>query len=289
MDYRPNLVARGLRLRRADAIALVVPTTTSYVYPEIIDGAQDAAEEHDYALFLVKSLAVDPNDRLLSVVGHGRIDGLIFADIPSPEFMEHLMARAVPHVSLNRCSPDDHGYVALDDEAGFAAQADYLASRGHRVVAFVAGALDSFVQVLCIQGFRRGLAKHGVDLPDSRLLESDFEGEGGDAVAEQLLALNPRPTAVATSSVITASRIVQAFRARSIRVPEEISVIGYHDSPAALWPPPGISTVKMPSRVQGRRGVECLLTLLSGQPFDGEMVNAPPEIIERGTTANLVG
>ena len=287
MDYRPNLVARGLRLRRADAIALVVPSTTSYVYPEIIDGAEDAAEEHGYALFLVKSLGVDLNDRLLSVVGHGRIDGLIFVDTPSCEFAANLTAKGVPFVRLNRSAPKDRGYVALDDEAGFAAQAAYLAGLGHREIAFVAGELSSYVQTVCIAGFRKGLSKHRLALADDRILECDFEGEAADAVAEQLLRLSPKPTAVASSSVLTASRIVQAFRARSVRVPEDISVIGYHDSPAALWPPPGITTVKMPSREQGRRGVECLLKLLNGEAFDRETVQGPLEIIERGTTAPL--
>ncbi len=284
MDYRPNTLARSLRLRRSQAIAIVVPSTTNFLYPEIIAGAEEAAEEQDYAMFLVKSNASDPNSRLLSVAAQGRIDGLVFTDdYPHPLVEQRLCEMGIPFVSLNRGGGEDERTVILDDEAGFRTQAEYLVELGHRSVVFVAVQPRNFVANLCLGAFRTGLSKRGVELPESRVLGCDFEGAATEVVAEQLYALVPKPTAVATASVLVASRLVQCLKNKGISVPGELSVIGYHDSPAALWPPPGVTTVRMPSREQGRRGVMRLLQLIDGQKPGREVLAASPEIVERGT------
>jgi LacI family transcriptional regulator len=284
MDYRPNLMARGLRLRRSNSLALVVPSTVSYLYPEIVAGAEQAAEERGYALFLIKS--TDPHARLLSAVGHGRIDGLVFADDqPSEAVARVLCSLDVSWVCLNRSSPEDHGYVALDDEAGFGAQAEHLLRLGHRRIAFVGVTPRTYVSELCTRLFLERLHSEGLDLAPEYLLECGFGGERAHEVAQAISELSPRPTAVAVASVSIASRLVGSLRSHGIRVPEDVSVIGYHDSPVALWPPPGITTVKMPSRAQGFQGVTHVIQLLNGEPFEGETVKDPPVIIERGTCA----
>jgi LacI family transcriptional regulator len=286
MNYQPNLMARGLRLKRSNALALVVPTTTSYLYPEIVDGAEQAAEEQKFALFLIKS--TNPHTRLLSVVGHGRIDGLVFTeDQPSPEVALRLTSLDVSWVCLNRTEINDRRHVALDDEAGFVAQAEHLISLGHRNVAFVSVTPKSYVSEQCTRHFVGRFAAEGIEIPSSNLLECGFDGEEADDVAQAVSKLSPRPTAIASASVQTASRLVAALGSRGLRVPEDISVIGYHDSPAALWPPPGITTVRMPSRTQGFEGVRRVIDLLNGVDFDGETIHDAPIVVGRGTCARV--
>ncbi|AIE84740.1 LacI family DNA-binding transcriptional regulator [Fimbriimonas ginsengisoli] len=281
LNYQPNVVARGLRLRKSGAIAMVVPTTTNYLYPEIIGGAEDAADEHGYILFLVKQSRSDPLQQLTSVVGQGRVDGLLFADdVPEPRFLDRLMEQKVPFISLNRMGTEDRRYVSLNDEAGFALQARHLVSLGHKSIVFVAVVPQSYVARICQGFFEEALRGSESQL---HVLRCDFGGDDCNAVADQLLALRPRPTAVAAASVLVASRLVGILRSRGVAVPEEISVIGYHDSPVAVWPPPGVTTVKMPSRLQGRRGVERLLEVIEGRDFPGEVLAEAPEILERGT------
>jgi LacI family transcriptional regulator len=284
MNYRPNAVARGLRLRKSGAIAMVVPSTTNYLYPEIIGGAEDAAEEHGYLLFLVKQSRSDPLQQLTSVVGQGRVDGLLFADdIPEPGFFDRLEKQSVPFISLNRMGSEDRRYVCLNDEAGFALQAKHLVALGHTSIAFVAVQPQSYVSLTCQAYFVEGLRQAGIPEEGLRVIHCDFAGEECQDAADKILALRPRPTAVATASVVVASRLVEILRSRGVAVPDEISVIGYHDSPVAVWPPPGVTTVKMPSRLQGRRGVERLLEILDGADFQGEVLEEPPEILDRGT------
>lgn len=284
MQYQPNTVARSLRLRKSGAVAMVVPSTTNYLYPEIISGAEDAAEEHGYVLFLVKQSRSDPFAQLTSAVRQGRVDGLLFADdIPSPDFLDRLRDEQIPFLSLNRAATTDRWFVALDDESGFRAEADYLVSLGHRSIAFVAVRPQSFIAQECLGFFLRRLEEHGISRNDVPVVMCDFGGEECEATADEILALNPRPTAIATASVVVASRLVEWLRYRGVSVPEEVSVIGYHDSPVAIWPRPGVSTIRMPSRLQGRLGMERLLQVIAGEDFEGETIQAAPEILERGT------
>jgi len=284
MHYQPNAAARGLRLRRSGAIAMVVPTMTNYLYPEIIGGAEDAADENGYVLFLVKQSRTDPWGQLTSVVGQGRVDGLLFADeIPEPDFFERLTEFGIPFVSLNRVAPGKGPYVVLDDQAGFAAQASYLVELGHRQIAFVAVRPHSYLAQLCQGYFLDRLEQTGIPRREVALVQCDFAGDGCEATADEILALRPRPTAVATASVIVASRLVDVLRTRGVSVPDDISVIGYHDSPVGTWPNPSVSTIKMPSRRQGHQGIIRLLQVIGGEKIAAETMEEKPEILERGT------
>lgn len=276
MNYRPNTMARSLRLGKSGAIAMVVPTMTNYLYPEIIAGAEEAAEAHGTILFLVKQSRERPLEQLTAVVGQGRVDGLLFADdIPEGDFLAKLRENGIPYISLNRTGDTDR-YVSLDDQAGFAAQAEYLAELGHRSVAFVGVRPQSYTARLCEGYFRSRWAELREEVP--RTVLCDFAGEACEETADEILAMEPRPTAVAAASVIVASRLVDILRRRGVSVPEEISVVGYHDSPAAT-----VNTVKMPSRVQGVRGVVRLFEVIEGLPFAGEVLAEPPRVLDRGT------
>ena len=283
MKYRPNMVARGLRLGRSGAIAMPVPSTANYLYPEIIGGAEDAAERLGYVLFVLKQSASDPLGRVLNIVDQGRVDGLIFADdAPTPEFLDALSEHRVPFISLNKGSDTDRNCVTLDDRSGFAKQAAYLSELGHRKVAFVRVTPISFTSEFCLGAFEERLEP-------SWVWECGFFGDGVESVADRYMA-SDRPTAIATASVVVAARLVQSLLSRGVRVPEDVSVIGYHDSPIAQWPPPGVTTVRMPSREQGCRAVEALRELIETGSFAGETISSPPEIVERGScTAPRVG
>lgn len=286
MNYRPNTVARGLRKRKSGAVALVVPTITNYLYPEIVRGVQDAAESTGTVLFLFKTSPEQPEEQITSVVAQGRVDGLLFADdMPSPNFHHRLDAEKIPFVSLNRLDVDGVHAVALDDRAGFDAQAAYLTSLGHRQMVFIAVSPQSYVATICEEVFSNGLVSRGAPVP--LVLRCDFYGNDIHRVVEELVASDRRPTAIATASVLVAIRLMAELRAKGISVPKDISVIGYHDSPAAAGFLDGVTTVRMPSYQQGRRGMERLLQVIDGQEFTGEILSLEPEIIERGTCARL--
>ncbi len=286
LNYRPNKAAQGLRQKKSGAIALVLPSITNYLYPEIIGGVEDAAEAADAVLFLLKFSTIHPEDQIISVVSEGRVDGLLFADdMPSPGFHHKLLEMEIPFVCLNRLDRELCRSIALNDEEGFDFQAAYLTSLGHQLIAFVAMTPSNEISEMCESSFRRGIERHG--LPRPTHLSCDFSGSEIHELMAQLLTLPERPTAIATASFIVASRIVHELRSIGIRVPEDVSVIGYHDSPTISHSSEAVTTVKMPSRAQGRIGVERLMDVINGIPFKGELVAFPPEFVDRGTCRRL--
>ena len=288
LDYAPNAYAQGLRLRRKGAIAMAVRRTTNYVFPEIVEGAEEAAERLGTSLFLVKQPDGGSAERLLSVIRQGRIDGWIFADeSPCEGFFEELAAQRVPFVTLNRFGREPGPYVCLDDEAGFRVQAERIVAAGHRRVAFVEVRPASYISRLCRHSFMKRMAALFLPIPPTHIVGGGFEGEDAEGVADAILALRPRPTAVACGSMQAATRLIEALGARGVRVPEEIGVVGYHDPPTALASRPPLTTIRMPSRAQGRIAVERLLEIVEGgrADFTGEVVGDAPEFVVRGSLA----
>ncbi len=144
LHYRPNATARSLRMRRSGAIAMAVTNTTRYVYPEIIEGAQEKAEELGVCLFVYcYSPRRHEAESLIDLAHEGRFDGVMFHDVPDDRFISELLDAEVPFISLNRYASVGRRFVSLDDEAGFRAQANYLADLGHRKIGFVGVRPDS--------------------------------------------------------------------------------------------------------------------------------------------------
>ncbi len=286
LDYTPNAYAQGLRLRRRGAVAMAVRNTTNLVFPEIVEGAEESAERRGTSLFLVRQPEGSHADRLLSVIRQGRMDGWIFADeAPTEGFFEELASLRVPFVTLNRFGKGPGPHVCLDDEAGFRVQAEQIVARGHRRVAFVEVLPESYISRLCRHSFLKRMSGLFLPVPPSHVVGGSFEGHDAERVASAVLAMRPRPTAVACASLQAASRLVEALAAQGVRVPEEIAVVGYHDPPTALASRPPLSTVRMPSRAQGRIAVERLLDLVEGElgGFEGEVVGDAPEFVARGS------
>jgi DNA-binding LacI/PurR family transcriptional regulator len=282
LHYRPNALARGLRTRRSGAIVMAVNTTARYSYPEIVDGAQERAEDLGLCLFL---LCYSPRQTeaqsLIALSNEGRFDGVLFHDLPHDSFVSELTEAGVPFVSLNRYSCVADRYVSLDDEAGFRAQANYLVDLGHRHIGFVGVRPDSDISQRCRTAFCSALSERGVPISPSLLFSCDFDGLDFARVATEISSGPSRPTAVATASLVTALHLIAALKGQGVRIPEDLSVIGYHDAPMAAWHRPSLTTVRMPLRMAGAMAVERLHGLLNGKEFRGEVIDVPPEIIER--------
>lgn len=281
LNYRPNALARSLRLRRSGAIVMALKDTSNIVYPEIIEGAQTAAERHSTCLFLMKySSGETAGASLIALVHEGRVDGILWDELPYRAFSQELIDAAVPFVCLNAYSDVEAQSVALDDRQGFRKQANYLADLGHRHIGYVGIEPQSAVSALCRQAFLETLRERGIAVPANHVWHCRFEGDDADTVASCLMGTD-RPTAIATASLLIAKRLCHILRKRGVRVPEDISIIGYHDAPDADWTEPALTTVRMPSREQGAAAVEALMDLIAGGTFKARIVSGEPEIVER--------
>lgn len=289
LGYRPNLLARGLRTRRAGAIVLGFPCLDHPMYPAITEGAEQAAEELGLALFAYKFPPQNAANSLLDLVRQGRADGIILAsEVPDCDFVQLATQNAVKVITLNDYPENPSVSVILDDAAGFRTQAAYLADLGHREIVFIGIQPETPASRTWVESFRGQLGQLGLLLRDDQILFGDFEGENAPELVEKVLVLDPRPTAIATASLAMGARIIRELSRRGFSVPSEISVIGYHDSKQAEWNNPSITTVKMPSFVQGKVAVQRLFAILNSEEAGtGEVVAAPIEVTQRESCRSM--
>jgi LacI family transcriptional regulator len=280
LDYRPNTAARTLKTARTMAIGMIVPDLANANYATIAGGAEDAAATSGYVLLVASGSA---SERVLDL--HGRIDGLLIGMATSETPRLGDFAAGLPALLVNRREPCGIPSVTVDDEAGGALATSHLVSLGHRLIAHVAGPQNADTARRRLQGYRAGLRAAGIVTRPEWIAETSFDEVGGNVAASRLLRLEPRPTALFVANVRAAIGAIAAARRLGLRVPEDISIVGFHDAPFASYLDPALTTVRMPLEEMGRQAVDSLLALLGGQRVDDVTVAMPPELVVRASSA----
>ena len=280
LDYRPNTAARTLKTARTMAIGLTVPDLANQNYATIAVGAEERAAVAGYVLLVASGSS---SERMLAL--HGRIDGLLvgMATTETPRLGQ--FGRGLPALLVNRREPCGIASVTVDDEAGGALATSHLLSLGHRVIGHVAGPQNADTARRRLRGYRQALASADVEGRPELVCETSFDEAGGHVAANRLLRLRPRPTALFVANVRAAIGAMAAVRRAGLRIPDDVSIVGFHDAPFAGFLDPPLTTVRMPLHEMGRQAVDSLLSLLGGAEVEDSMVATPPELIVRDSTA----
>jgi LacI family transcriptional regulator len=285
LNYRPNTAARTLKTARTMAIGMIVTELANQNYATIASGAEERAAAAGYALLVASGSA---SERMLDL--HGRIDALLvgMATSETPRLNE-FAGGGIPALLVNRRETCGIPSVTVDDEAGAALATNHLLALGHRAIGHVAGPQNSDTGRRRLRGYGRALAESGVEGRPEWVAEAPFDEAGGHVATSRLLRLDPRPTALFVANVRAAIGAIAAARRLGLRVPEDVSVVGFHDAPFAGFLEPPLTTVRMPLHEMGRQAVDNLLDLLAGGAVDDVMVATPPELIVRASTAPPAG
>jgi LacI family transcriptional regulator len=284
LEYRPNPAARTLKTSRTKAIGMLVPDLANVNYATIARGALEAAEVHGYVVLVAHG---SPRARLQDL--HGRVDGLIVGMATAETPRHDLFNPAVPTLLVNRQEPCGVPSVTVDDEAGAALATEYLLSLGHRRVAHVAGPQNADTARRRLAGYRRAMGASGIELPPDYVVETSFNEAGGHMAAGRLLERGDRPTALFVGNVQAALGALASVSRLGLRVPDDVSVVAFHDAPFAAYLEPALTTVRMPLEEMGRHAVERLLALLAGDAVDDVQLPTTPELVVRASTARLAG
>jgi LacI family transcriptional regulator len=297
LSYRPNALARGLRTRRTDTLGLIIPSLENVGFSEVTHGIQAAAATAGRLVVVVEAEAVeragdnqtidDPYSRLIS---DGRVDGLIvaFATLDDHLVMQ-LAERGIPLVLVNRRTVGVHGSVVVDDERGSAVAVEHLVELGHRRIGYVGLAAETDTARRREHGFRTAMADAGLQLDSRWVVAGAPTLSGGRRAVEGMLGTvgADRPSGLFVASLLGAIGVLTGLRAASIDVPREMSVIAFNDHELAAHLDPPLTTVRMPNFEMGAEAVELLLEAIDGQPQRDLMIEIPPEVIVRGSTARV--
>src|SRR5579875_129068 len=293
LNYTPNALARGLVQKRIHTIG-VVYTHYDHLIPslyflEVLQGILGATMEHDQSVLLfTESLQCDVTKNLMRWCD-GRCDGLLVVALPhNTTVIEELRAREVPFVLINYMS-DRKDVTCLDVDNVSAARnaVNYLIQMGHERIAIFCGQdnLDSTHQRLA--GYRQAMAAAGLPVCDTWVFPGKYFEEFGYQQAEKLLAIpfHERPTAVFCTNDVLAIGAMKPFMEHGVRVPEDISLIGFDDIITASTIQPPLTTVRQPLAQIGARATELLLEQIEQKRAPGIKELLPTELVIRATVA----
>jgi LacI family transcriptional regulator len=298
LDYRPNALARSLKTRRTGNIGLVIASLDNLGFADVTHGIQRAAAEAGRLVLVLEADALPddgsgPSKSVTSrIVEEGWVDGLILAYATLQDrYLARLVEQRIPLVLVNRRAPGVSGAVVVDDTLGARMAIAHLAELGHRRIGYVGIDIEADTARRRHQGYRDGLAAAGLDERAGDVQDAPASIEGGyDAVQRFLAAATEQPvTAIFVASLMAALGARTALAEHGLRVPEDISLIAFNDHPIAEHLQPPLTTVRMPNLEMGREAVRMLLGALEGEPVSDRMVDVPPRIVVRGTTARLQG
>lgn len=275
LGYRPNAVARSLRLGRSGLVLLVVPEVQNPFFSRVLDGAQRAAHATGSAVVLGSAPITDD----LFSPGSA-VDGIILCSIPLPELCP--TTGHVPVVALDTTNQRGVPTVRLDVADGMAAAVHHLVGLGHSRICHFAAQQRTSTFAARAQGFRRAAA--GLR---ARTVRLELTVEAAEEAARTLLTPQSRVTAVVCDDDILAAGIYRAARQLGIDIPDQLSVIGFGNTQVARMLYPSLTTVDLPGEDLGGAGVRALLSLRDGQtPATRSML--PTRLLIRDSTASVL-
>ncbi|MFI1420911.1 LacI family DNA-binding transcriptional regulator [Streptomyces sp. NPDC020731] len=290
LGYVPNLAARSLAGRRADAVALVMtePDWRQFGEPffsEIVRSVGDALTDTKVQLLLTLVRTDAERQRLVEYARGGRVDGVMLMSVHAEDALPDMLAEVgLPTVLLGRRSGEESvTYVDADNAGGARGAVAHLLGLGRRSIATITGPLDMYVAQCRLRGYREALDRAGAESRPAWMAEGDFSAASGHRAMAELIERAPEIDGVFAASDTMAAGALDALRAAGRRVPEDVAVIGFDDFPLAQHTDPKLTTVRQPLEEIGRTMVRLLLEEMEEPEVAWRHVILRTELVLRGS------
>ncbi len=246
LGYRPNVLARSLRSGHSHTIGLVLPDSSNLFFAEVSRVVEETVFEHGYSVIICNTNGVSARERsYLEILAAKQVDGVILISVGgSGQNVRDLVDPHTPVVVTDR--EFDSGLadtVLLDNNLGGRLAAHYLVSLGHRRIAVISGPDAVNSSAKRVEGFRQALHESGIELPHEYIVRGDYRFSSGEQGFNQLYRQPQVPTAVFACNDMMAIGAIKAAHNLGIKVPEQMSVIGFDDIPLAGAILPALTTI----------------------------------------------
>jgi len=288
LDYRPNVLAQGLRGGETHTIGLVVPDNANPFFAEVSRAVEDVGFARGYSVILCNTGDDLERERAyIDVLVAKQVDGIIFiAAGDHHEHLDELTRRSVPLVLADRdVDLTDADVVLVNNERGGYEATKHLLDLGHRWIGCIAGPSEATPSADRVEGYVRALREARVPVEDAAIETGDFRYQGGEAAAERLLGGSERPTAIFACNDLMAIGALRAVRGAGLSVPHDISVVGYDDIPLASAMSPALTTVAQPVDQLGALSTELLLSRIeNGSVGTAQRIMLETRLVIRGSS-----
>lgn len=286
MGYVPDFNARNLIMRSAQTIGVIVPNLGNPFFSMFIKGVQSTSRDrHFIPLIFGANYDEDLEGYYLQELIKRAVDGLIIASssITAPAIDNILKKNGIPYLLIDQNGGPSLDSVRIDDQRGGQIAAEHLLALGHRKIAVVMPAAPTDNLVVRLNGFKHDLAQAGVNLPEEAYIISPMTKLGGYQATAAVI--KQAPTAVFAVNDEMALGLIRGLHEQGIRVPEDISVLGYDDIDLDDYVVPKLSTVHQPVVTMGEQATTLLINRIQKRQLDPQTVELPVELRQRESTA----
>ena len=289
LNYTPSALARSLKVKETKTIGMLVTASNNPFFAEVVGSVERYCNQHQYNLIL--SNTDGDNDRLqknLQTLLQKQVDGLLLMCTEPQDTELQQFSLSVPTVIMDWWPTELNADKILENsELGGYLAVKALIEHNHRDIAIITGNFQKPIALNRLQGYKKALAEANIPLREEWIITAQFDFEGGIAGMEKILQLENRPTAVFACSGTIALGAYQTAWRHGLRIPQDISIIGYDDITLAQYLSPPLSTVHQPKTELGRLAVETLLARIKNPAKSYRTFTLEPRLVWRESVKRL--
>ena len=294
LKYRPNIIARGLRIKSTRAVGVILPDIAQPFFAQVIRGMEQAARARDYIFILGCSFYnIGEEERQINILVNQFVDGIIFfCGYDSYDHIRKIHDYGIPVVVTDREIGNTFiPSVLIDNTLAMEKVIDYLVGFGHREIGYVSFSFDNQTTARKrYEGYISGLKKNGLKYDPVQVIIDDSirlnEFAGVYEVVKNLLRNKCLPTAFATPADYLAISLIKALKEMGYKIPQDISVIGFNNEIASQFSDPPLTSLKQPKKLMGKIAMDLLLDIVESKEVENKNIILPTEIIERGSVVS---
>ncbi|MFZ5351539.1 MAG: LacI family DNA-binding transcriptional regulator [Bacillota bacterium] len=289
LDFHPNAIARSLANRSTQTIGVIMPNSSEQVFvnpffTEVMRGISMSALKKGYnVLFSTGSNTEEEYKSTKRLVNEKRVDGLILlTSRVGDKTIEELMKKKFPFVVVGKPTKNENiNWVDNNNsEAGYTAT-EHLIKQGHKAIGFIGGEFSYVFMGERFRGYKKALDVYGIEFSKDYLALEEFLEEGGYRAMKKLMAVNKRMTAAVVADDLMAFGVMRAIREEGLRIPNDIAVVGFNDTPLARYVDPPLTSVEIFVFELGYNAAEILINQLEQEDEQKKHIIIPTRLIER--------
>jgi Transcriptional regulators len=304
-NYKPNSIAKSLKVKKTDTIGIITEDITVFNTPEIIDGIDECAEQSNYHIILenvrlYKRIGNNYKDtskfagiiqEITSVLLSKQVEGIIYIGAHCRDVSGLIEKLPVP-VVYTYCYTSHESDISVnyDDESAAYEITQYLIRKNHKEIGIITGLIDSIQCQERLKGYQRALYEHNILFNPEYLKSGNWERESGYTAGKELLALGDHcPTAFFALNDLMAGGVIDAAEEFGLNIPGDLSLVGFDNRECSYSYTPKLTTMGLPLNKMGIKAAEILIELITnqGRSNHGKTVKLQCELFERQSVLDL--
>lgn len=289
LNYRPNVLARGLRTQKTQMIAVLIADISNSFYHPIVRGVQDVANENGYDVMIANSDHIYANEKhFCDAVTRRPVDGVIMVPqhLTDDDLDDFITTTHTPVVVLGQHvqHPLIDVIYAQDGNAIYNATLWLINEKGHRQLGLIGVPENLPPAPRRMRAFKQAATDSGLQVQPEHIILGDFTLEGGRRAAQQLLTCNQLPTALVVLNDLMAIGVMLELQKAGVRIPDDIAIVGYDDIPEASIVQPTLTTIAHDSHDIGYKLATCLFDRIENPELPGRRLESLTRLMKREST-----